>query len=235
MINLMKLMRRRATLHGRNMSLEDVSYVAIDTELTGLNEKNDSIVSIGAVKMRGGRIELGRSFYRLVNPATALTASSVIIHEITPSQVVHRPEINSVLSEFLDFCGDDVIVGFCVDIDMEFLNRDTRLMAGHAIQNPVLDIYAIREWITKREALRGVEDLKMPRQYKLYDIARHFGISVNGAHNAMIDAFITAQIFQRFIPVLIASGISTLEELLKLSAKYEGGDRSRINPGISNF
>ena len=42
--------------------------VVVDTELTGLDEKKDSIVSIGAVRMTGGRIELGDMFYRLVSP-----------------------------------------------------------------------------------------------------------------------------------------------------------------------
>ena len=36
--------------------------------------------------MNGGRIDLGDTFYRLVNPETSLTAESVIIHEITPGR-----------------------------------------------------------------------------------------------------------------------------------------------------
>ncbi len=36
--------------------ITDVRYVVVDTELTGLDEKKDSIISIGAVRMTGGRI-----------------------------------------------------------------------------------------------------------------------------------------------------------------------------------
>ena len=207
----------------------------IDTELTGLDEKKDSIVSIGAVRMVGGKIDLGNSFYRLVNPKTALTAKSVLIHEITPSEVMQKPEIDSVLSEFLDFCGEDVIVGYCVSIDMEFLNIETRRIFSHPIMNPVLDVQAIYEWALRKASLRDMGGMTMPQHYKLYDVAKHFGISVNGAHNAIIDAFITAQIFQRLIPVLIESGITSIGELLKLSQKYKGGDRNSIALGISNF
>ena len=122
----MKLITERTSVQGKNQSLEDAAYVVIDTELTGLNGKKDSIVSIGAVRMNGGKIDLSNSFYRLVNPKTALTAKSVLIHEITPSDVMQKPDIDSVLSEFLDFCGEDIIVGFCVSIDMEFLNREAK-------------------------------------------------------------------------------------------------------------
>ena len=235
MINFMKLMSGSSGLQDKNTRLEDISYVVIDTELTGLNEKKDSIVSLGAVRMTGGRIDLGNSFYRLLNPRTALTAQSVIIHEITPSDIITKPDIDSVLSEFLDFCGDDILVGYCVSIDMGFLNRETRRIKGHGIKNQTLDIQAIQEWALRNAALQGRAGMTIPQQYKLYDIARHFNIPVNGGHNAASDAFITAQIFQRFIPVLKEAGIRSIGELLKLSEKYKGGDRNRLALGMSSF
>jgi len=69
----------------------------------------------------------------------------------------------------------------------------------------------------------------------LYDIAKYYGIEVNGAHNAMIDAFLTAQIFQRFIPILLEAGIRSVGDVLRLSNKLKGGDRFAVNRGISNF
>ena len=44
------------------LPLAQVPFVVLDTELTGLDAKRDSVVSVGAVKMAGTRIELGRSF-----------------------------------------------------------------------------------------------------------------------------------------------------------------------------
>src|SRR5512141_25937 len=88
-----------------------VPYVVVDTELTGLDETKDSIVSIGAVRMTGGSIHVGETFYRLVSPRTELSAGSVVIHEITPSDVMMKPGIDTVLAEFLQVCGDAVLVG----------------------------------------------------------------------------------------------------------------------------
>jgi DNA polymerase-3 subunit epsilon len=217
------------------MLIEKAEYVVVDTELTGLNGKKDSIVSIGALRMTGGRIDLSDSFYSLVNPETHLTAESVIIHEITPAEVFEKPDIRTELAEFLRFCGDDIIVGFCVNIDMEFLNREAKRILGHTIKNPVLDIFPMFEWIRSSKSARGGKEINMPVHYKLYDIAKHYGIDVNGAHNAMIDAFITAQIFQRFIPILIEAGIRSIGDVLRLSNKLKGGDRFAVNRGISNF
>ena len=49
-------------------SVDEVDFVAFDTELTGLDFKQDSIISIGAVKLRGTKILPAKSFYRLVKP-----------------------------------------------------------------------------------------------------------------------------------------------------------------------
>ncbi len=215
-------------------SLQEAEYVVIDTELTGLNWRKDSIVSIGAVRMKGGRIDIGESFYRMINPETSLTAESVVIHEIMPSDVVMKPGIDTVLGEFLDYCGADILVGFCVSVDMEFLNRETKRLFGSTLQNQVIDIYPLFEWLLKNEGFRGEKKSLLSSRYQLYDIARYFDIEVNGAHNAIIDAFITAQIFQRFIPVLSKAGMKSAADLVKLTKNFKGGDH-RVSSNISNF
>ncbi len=226
--------RRRPVRVDRDRRLEESSYVVIDTELTGLDEKSDSIVSIGGVRMTGGRILLGESFYSLVNPEKDLTADSVVIHQITPQEVLQKPDIRTVLTDFLDFCKDDVIVGFCVDIDMEFLNRETKRHFGCAIPNPVVDIHPMFEWIIQRETFR-TGAVRLPAQYGLYDIARYFGVPVNGGHNAIIDAFISAQVFQRVLRMLGQSGIESLGDLLRMSNRIKGGDRHDAARRISNL
>ncbi|TAL23025.1 MAG: 3'-5' exonuclease [Nitrospirae bacterium] len=221
----------------KDMPLTEGRYVVVDTELTGLDEKKDSIVSIGAVRMTGGRIDLSDTFHKLINPETALTAESIIIHGIMPSEVIAEPCIDSVLMEFSQFCGTDVIVGHFVSIDMSFINREMKRITGLPMQNPVLDTFTIYEWIRKRGAIGNKSDVALPlmRDPKLYKIARYFEIPFNGGHDAAIDSFITAQIFQRFIPMLIESGIQDMEYLLMLDDPFRGGDRFRAAAEMSHF
>jgi DNA polymerase-3 subunit epsilon len=228
--------RREGGVSGRkDRRMGDAGYVVIDTELTGLNWKKDSIVSVGAVRMVGGRIDIGDTFYRLVNPESDLTAESVIIHEIMPTDVLQKPDIGTVLSEFVRFCGTNVIVGYCVDIDMEFLKRETKRLFGSSLENSVVDIQMIFEWFKDRDVFHEGKGTELPLYYRLYDIAKYFGIAVNGGHNALTDAFITAQIFQRFIPALAKSGIKSVAELLKLLRSIKGGGKYTLSRGMSNF
>lgn len=202
--------------------IEDATYIVLDTELTGLDENKDSIISIGAVRMRGGIISLADTFYRLVNPRTPFRSESVVIHEITPSDVDGEPDIETALSEFLLFCCDDILVGHCVSIDLGFLNRQTRQSFGLSMKNPAVDTFSIYCWLRKRQA----DSRDLPHIFTdsgLYTIAQYFGIDVRNAHNALTDAFIAAQVFQRFIPMLVKNGIRDTGDLLRIGTPSMGG------------
>ena len=57
----------------------------------------------------------------------------------------------------------------------------------------------------------------MTLQSDLFSMARKYGIEGGKAHNAFSDAYITAQLFQRFVPFLPGCGIRNLKELLKIA------------------
>jgi len=212
----------------------DIRYVIVDTELTGLNEKKDSIVSIGAVRMTGGRIDLGGNFYRLVRPDTELTAKSIVIHEITPAEVMEKPDISAVLTEFIDFCGNDVIVGYCLPIDMSFINREMKRVFVSRMINEMLDVRLLWDWLGRRHPAHKAFSTPL-REQSLYEIAKRLDIAVGGAHNAMMDAFITAQVFQRFIPFLLESGIRRMGDLLNIGSPERGGGWFKFGGAASNF
>ena len=196
--------------------IENAPYVVLDTELTGLNPKKDSVVSIGAVKMTGSKIELGQTFYRLVKPGTEFTPSSVIVHEITPSDVRRKPGIDTALVELEDFLGDSIIVGHFVSIDMGFLNKDAKRCGIKKIDNPVVDTCSIFDFLRKEgNGFRSQFDDGIVNK-DLFSIARKYNIEVGGAHNALVDAYITAQVFQRFLRYMKKFGVFTIRDLLRV-------------------
>jgi DNA polymerase III subunit epsilon len=234
MLKLLKNMLHKADVIDPTMPLTDTRFVVVDTELTGLDEKRDSIVSIGAVRMIGGAVDIGNTFYRLINPDTALSASSIVIHEITPSEVATKPPIDIVLNEFVEFCGDSVLMGHFLSLDLAFLNREMKRITGHGFRNAVLDTYSMYEWLARRIGNHGC--FKTPTAgMSLYDIVQCFGIPIDGVHNAVLDAYMTAQLFQRFLPLLSESGIKSIGGLLPIGKPFKGGDRAGLHGEFSNF
>ncbi len=196
------------------VSLTEAKYVVVDTELTGLNPETDSIISIGAVRMHGGRIDLGDLFYRVVNPATALSPESIVVHGITPSEVHGKPSIEAIFDDFAGFCGDAVIVGHFIGLDLDFIGRELGRSGRSPFWGFAVDTCRVYQWLQKnnggfsRSYAGGDEDLD------LFSIARRLRVPVSGAHNALNDAFITAQVFQRFVSLLPRLGVRTLGDLL---------------------
>lgn len=205
---------------GGDLSLDQAHYAVLDTELTGLDKKKDSIVSFGAVKMVGGSIKLGESYYRLVKPGSKMNHESVVVHEITPSEVDQKPSIKTVLPEFIAYCGSDILVGHFLSIDLHFINREMKRILKASLNNPVLDTRKIVEWL-RWNSQSSSSDPLLAKDFELYEIARAQGIPVQGAHNALMDAFMTAQVFQRLIPQLFKAGIKTLGEALKIGDPYK--------------
>lgn len=234
MLGLFKRKKNKTKEIDSKAPISAARYVVVDTELTGLDEKKDSIVSIGAVRMTGGSIDLGDTFYRVVSPRTEMSAASVVIHEITPSEAESKPGIDAVFGEFLEFCGDAVLVGHFISIDLSFLNRDMMRLRGLEIPNPVLDTFSIYEWLRKRD--KCPDYAAMPHiGFRLYEIVKCFDIAVNGAHNAVMDAYITAQLFQRFIPLLAEAGVHDIGNLLRIGIPFKGGDNFKLTSVFSNF
>jgi DNA polymerase-3 subunit epsilon len=213
-----KLKRRSHDDSVESMSVTHAKYVVIDTELTGLDEQRDSIISIGAIRMSGGRIELGETFYRLMRPDGPST-QSVSIQGNKPAGLLLEPEIAPVLSEFLSLCGNDVIVGHLFFTDLAFLKNEVRRFLGLEVKNPIVDTYQLYHWLMRRES-PGTS--YSPREVKLYEVASQLGVTISENHDAMSDAFITAQVFQRLMPMLIREGVKTVGELLRIGDPSEG-------------
>jgi len=72
----------------------ETEFVVFDTETTGLNvKKGDRIVSISAIRLKKGRIDLSDAFHALVNPNRDIPSSSAVVHEILPRMVDGKPPL----------------------------------------------------------------------------------------------------------------------------------------------
>lgn len=198
----------------RNLTVDEAHYVVFDTELTGLDFSRDSILSIGAVKMTGGRLFPNRAFYRLTRPDTALKNEAVVVHEITHDDLETAEDLSLVLSDFLEFIGEAILVGHFVHIDTHFVSRELQLIFGISLRNPSVDTAGLHDWLRDNDRDFHRHYGGVSPKTDLFSLAKNYGIENTTAHHALADAFVTAQLFQRFLPFLKKSGIRTARELI---------------------
>ena len=221
---LKKLLRRRnphpALLENRRCFAEfdqkglltDYSFVVLDTELTGLSYK-DEIISIGAVKISDMKIEMGNGFHRLVKPLNLSPNQATFIHHITPEQLRAAAPIEDVLPEFVEFCGDSLLVGHFLEIDLGYLNRASKKVLGGTLANPTIDtlrlVKAYKE--TSYVCDYGYCDQSLP--CNLDEIAEEFKLPRFKAHDALEDALQCAYLFLFLLKKLENGQVKTLRQL----------------------
>ncbi len=195
--------------------LAHYSFVVCDTELTGLNRRRDEIISIGAVRIEGLQILPGETFHRYIRPRNIDPNQATLIHRITPEQLRGVPPVEEVLPGFVRFCGDALIVGHFVDIDMHFLNRAARRVLGGTLSNPSIDTMRLARAYKEARCRDYYGHCDQSMSYNLDELSNEFHLPRFKPHDALEDALQTAYLFLFLVKKFRHGGIRTLRELYR--------------------
>jgi DNA polymerase III subunit epsilon len=200
-----------------NQPIAETEFVIFDTETTGLNVKRgDRILSISAVRLREGRIDLSDAFHEIVDPNRDIPSASAVIHEILPRMVNGKPTIEHILPKFIAYIGSSVLVAHHEWLDMSFLNREMARLYGIPIQNIVLDTAVLdHALLAKKTPASMIATMRIDST--LGAVAERHHVTVEELHSSFWDALATAQIFQQMFKEAQRLGILSLKDLLKLA------------------
>ena len=95
------------------------SYIAFDVETTGLNPQINEIIEIGALKVRDGHV--AERFMEFICPKERISDTITNLTGITNEMVADARSGSEVISDFLKFCEDDVLIGHNVGFDYSFM------------------------------------------------------------------------------------------------------------------
>lgn len=119
------------------------NIVVFDVETTGTDTSHDDIIQISAIRLGPngfydeGKQTKERTFNRYVK-ASRPVGTSYFVHHISDDDLRrHGEEPRTVLRDFLQFCGDAIIVGHNVVFDLAILRSQLKRLHIDAMTEPV--------------------------------------------------------------------------------------------------
>jgi DNA polymerase-3 subunit epsilon len=172
-----------------------MDFIAFDLETTGIQPKTDAVVEIGAVRFRGS--DVVGTFCTLINPGRPIPPEASAVNGITDEMVADQPNIETVLTELADFCGDLPLVAHNAPFDFKFLLAAVEKHRAKAPKGIVLDSCQLA-----RVVFPGMFN------YKLGTLVRHFGFPNGTFHRAEEDSVYCGLLFARIVEALEKAGQS---------------------------
>jgi len=189
-------------------TIDEVRFVVLDSETTGLDPRRDKLITIGAVAVCAGEILLEDSFEVMIR--MAYNNSSVTVHGITRDEASSGMEERDAVALFLEYLGGGVIVGHHIGHDIEALNCACERHFGFHLANRSLDTMDLTLHLNDDGGFAG---RAMAQGFSLDGLCEMFGIAPHDRHTAGGDAFLTALVFQRLLRVARRTGRVTLKAL----------------------
>lgn len=165
-------------------------YVVFDLETTGINQTRDAIIEISAIKVCGS-VVMG-NYSTLVNPRRYIPAGATAVNGITDEMVADAPEIEVAIAGFIEFIGNDILVGHNIHtFDTNFAYDAAFMSLGKEMDNDYVDtLYMARKCLPQLS------------HHKLTDVSKHFRIETEGAHRALNDCVMNQRCYEEMGKIL---------------------------------
>jgi DNA polymerase-3 subunit epsilon len=172
-------------------TIKDTRFVVLDTETTGLDIKNDRILSIGCIAIFNGIIDVSDCF-EIYLKQDEFKAETVEIHGILKEGNLEKASEKQALKHFIKYIGNSVLVAHHAAFDIEVINSALKRMSLPKIKNKHIDTGILYKKL----------DGKINDHFNLDYLCNEFKIPMHDRHTASGDAFITALLFLKIVSQL---------------------------------
>jgi DNA polymerase III subunit epsilon len=181
-------------------------YVVADVETTGLSLEKDKLISIGAVAVGSGLIDVNDAFEIVLRQTEASTTANILIHGIGGSAQKEGVEPADALIAFLQYIGKAPLVAYHARFDQTMIEKAMLEHLGLKLGQPWIDLAWLMPDVVRDHGLaeEGLDDW-----LKLFDIENI------QRHNAVSDAYATAKLLQVAIAQGVQYGLNCSDDFVK--------------------
>jgi len=168
----------------------EAELVALDLEATGLKPRQDHMVSVGLVEMRGMTIHLDSALHRLIRTDRAMPEDSAIIHQVTDDEAATGTPLAEIMPEILQRLTGRILLAHHAWVEQSFLSAACQRLYGAPLVVPTIDTQALAQRL-----MRNRNQFVRSTSLRLFNLRAYYGLPRYKAHNALSDALATAELF----------------------------------------
>lgn len=182
--------KNRKVIRDKGQSLLEFpsDYTLIDIETTGLDPRYDRIIEMSALKVRQNEV-VGKFNYLVKYPDDNSVPFEITnITGISEDMILNDGVImDDILKKYVDFIDKDLIVGFNVNFDINFIYDLSIEKINHKFKNDFVDVMRIARKYYPQE-----------RHNRLRDCIERIGIKREQAHRGLRDCIDTKEVLDYF-------------------------------------
>ena len=182
-------------------------WAVVDCETSGLDINKDRLLSVAAVEAERDRIVAARSYAAVVRQEQPSAADNILVHGIGASAQLEGRPAGDVLRELNAFIGDAIPVAFHAPFDKAILERAFAQARIKAPRRRWLDLAALGPVLFPNSKANDLDSWLAA-----------FGIECDARHDALNDAYATAQLLLVLLERAKREGVGTAEALLRLAS-----------------
>ena len=198
----------------QHRKLEDDTYVVFDVETTGLSAVYNTIIELGAVKIKGG--EIIDRFERFSNPGYPISALITKLTGITDDMVKDAPSVSEAVTDFSEWIGDSILVAHNASFDMGFLYEAQKKADLPKVFYPVIDTLELARFIHPEMG-----------NHRLNTLTKKYNIELTQHHRAIYDAEATGHLFLRLLEEAEEKDITYMDDFNKHIGEGDAYKRAR--------
>jgi DNA polymerase-3 subunit epsilon len=181
-------------------------WVVVDVETSGMDSASDALISIGAVAIVEDRIRPADSIELIVRQGSASAHGNILVHGIGAHAQLNGTDPRQAVQNFLEYVGAAPLLAFHAPFDRGFLARAVSVWGELPFDNPWLDLAELAPALVPKARIKSLDEW-----------LQHFGIPLLTRHSAAADAFATALLTIRLLPLARAQGVQGLRALRQLA------------------
>lgn len=191
-------------------NLNELDFLVLDLETTGLHPEEDHILSLGYLQISGFRLNLKSSVHTFVQADKAIKPETAVINHIVPEMLSDGETLDEAMMTLFEHMKGKILIAHGTVIEKNFI--DYYLMKRYNLEP--LPLLWLDTLLMEKSLTRNKNDAS-DGDYRLASIRERHGLPEYSAHSALIDAVATGELFFALVKIIFGQATPCLGRVFR--------------------